>query len=1390
MVCAAVWLNVSLQTKHFHSGEQNLSKLDYPNKLSTYCGKRISIYLLCISFAFSIFASIGYAQPHIVFVVGENEYRSEVTMPALAQVLEEHYDFRTTVLIDDVLQGGEENSINGLDTLETADLLVLYLRFRQLPDDQLELLQNYIDRGGPILAFRTTTHAFAYEEEDERATKWNNFGARELGAPWIYHYGHEASTDATIVGDHSILAGVSPTFHVRSWTYHVRPNYPPKDAQILVQGRPVLPEGERGGDETVNPIAWTHTHTGGGRVFTTTMGHPEDFKVSDFRRLIVNGVYWCLESEAPRRYVPGWYMKTGQPWRDMDYGPFLSTAVAANADNLTYKGITIPLTPELTSGAVVFDTDLLRYSAGWIDGLIDFADVEFNGWHQSYPSIEGKLLWENRVGPGWAKDGSFEDTRSVPFGPLPRDWAHWKGLYLHGNNVILSYTVGKRTVLETPTLESGENGIAFARTFHLGPSTSSTLVRIATMTGGETSALPEFPRGTGVALCPPGTESGQPGSLLAALVDAPQGTQWETTQDEIRVRFPASNKAISTKILITPAVHDTLDLDTWREFVKTSPPVTDLTMLIKGGPQRWSEKLVTTGQTDIQRRIKLETLKIDEETATWHLQRDGYLPKLLSMDNLTPASGNAGSADQHIAVLLPSDKTTQTGITQGNKNDSALIGHWRFDEGNGSHTASGTSEESTITLDGVRWEDGRRDKCLVFDGDAEARFDQDFAFDFDANDLTFAAWIATENDGSIISEALEDPEWVPNGKTFFIRNGQLAFDVGWVGVVTSATGKGKSVVDGAWHHVGLTWRHQSGEVTLFLDGEIVGKGTLKPNDELEDDIWRLGFTAENFPEESPRFEGKLDEMHLYSRALSPDEMQTLYKRLQEPRLIAAALVEPIDGTKWVINSERVSLHLPAGTTATVLKWEGSEPNLSDFARLAANDGRDPSQPFAIDKIDWPAQNPWESWIRFGGFDFFPDGNRAALSTWNGDVWTVTGLNDTLDKLVWQRIATGLNQPLGLKIVNQQIYVLGRDQITRLVDLNADGEIDFYENFNNDVYNSEHFHEQCMDLQTDAAGNFYYMKSGRHALPAQHPHHGTLIKVSPDGKQSTVIAYGFRASNGLGISPGPIFYGTDQEGYWMPANRLNRITAPGKFYGNLLGWYPPDNPPTTYEPPLCWIAPFVDRSPATLVWIPTDTWEKMEDSILSVSYGTGKVYAVLQQQIGETIQGAVTEMGLEFPTGVMRGRFHPISGDLYLAGLFGWSSNKQEDTGFYRVRMTGAPLRTPKSFRAVKDGLIIDFYAPLEAKSTTNPENWRVQSWEYRWSKDYGSPQLKRSGEEGRDMHSVQSITLSEDGKTVFLKIPTLTPTMQFHVDIKGKFADSVPLNCYLHGTIHTLEEGP
>jgi hypothetical protein len=159
-------------------------------------------------------------------------------------------------------------------------------------------------------------------------------------------------------------------------------------------------------------------------------------------------------------------------------------------------------------------------------------------------------------------------------------------------------------------------------------------------------------------------------------------------------------------------------------------------------------------------------------------------------------------------------------------------------------------------------------------------------------------------------------------------------------------------------------------------------------------------------------------------------------------------------------------------------------------------GKEPGA-YAVDTLTAPERNPWNAWMRFGDVDFFPDG-RAAVSTWSGDVWIVSGIDDTLERLVWKRFATGLHQPLGVRIVDGDAFIAGRDQITRLRDLNGDGEADFYETFNNDILATYNYHEYVMGLETDADGNFYTCKGAPslaiEKTPPLTPHHGTILKT--------------------------------------------------------------------------------------------------------------------------------------------------------------------------------------------------------------------------------------------------------------------------------------------------------
>ena len=209
-------------------------------------------------------------------------------------------------------------------------------------------------------------------------------------------------------------------------------------------------------------------------------------------------------------------------------------------------------------------------------------------------------------------------------------------------------------------------------------------------------------------------------------------------------------------------------------------------------------------------------------------------------------------------------------------------------------------------------------------------------------------------------------------------------------------------------------------------------------------------------------------------------------------------------------------------------------------------------PYVVDTITAPETNPYDAWMRFSGFDFFKDGHRAAICTLSGDVWIVDGIDESLSHLTWKRFATGLFQPLGLKIVNDEIYVLGRDQITRLHDLNGDGEADFYENFNNDCQVSKGFHEFAHDLQVDSKGNFYYakgspVKAGGNGFETITDDAGCIMKVSPDGLKMEVSATGLRAPNGMSMGPHDEITVSDNQGTWVPACRISFVTK-GAFLG--------------------------------------------------------------------------------------------------------------------------------------------------------------------------------------------------------------------------------------------------
>jgi putative heme-binding domain-containing protein len=497
-----------------------------------------------------------------------------------------------------------------------------------------------------------------------------------------------------------------------------------------------------------------------------------------------------------------------------------------------------------------------------------------------------------------------------------------------------------------------------------------------------------------------------------------------------------------------------------------------------------------------------------------------------------------------------------------------------------------------------------------------------------------------------------------------------------------------------------------------------------------------------------------------------------------------AATTPVAVKLLLYDADKEELRAYAKTSAPPASLEpftqGGPRHWPEILKTAAIVGGD-SQAFAIDVLTHPANNPWNCQMRLTGFDFYPDGHSAAVCTWDGDVWRVEGIDTPARGLTWQRIGSGLFQALGLKIYKGQIYVGCRDQIAILHDLNGDGETDFYECFNNDHQVTDHFHEFAMGLQVDAEGNFYYAKGARHALPAIVPHHGTLLRVSKDGTRTDILATGFRAPNGVCLNPDGTFFLTDQEGHWTPKNRINRVTT-GGYYGNFWGYHDVTDPSDkAMKQPVCWITNAFDRSPSELLWVTSDVWGPLKGSLLNFSYGYGKVYIIPHEVVDGEFQGGMCALPLPpFPTGVMRGRFHPGNGQLYCCGMFAWAGDRTQPGGLYGVRYTGKPVYLPVGLHATKSGMRITFTGSLDPTSAGDPKNYGLKVWGLKRSAKYGSDHIDEKP------LPVTGARLSADGHTVTLDIADLRHTWCMEIKYAIRAADGESVGGAIHNTVHKL----
>ena len=438
-----------------------------------------------------------------------------------------------------------------------------------------------------------------------------------------------------------------------------------------------------------------------------------------------------------------------------------------------------------------------------------------------------------------------------------------------------------------------------------------------------------------------------------------------------------------------------------------------------------------------------------------------------------------------------------------------------------------------------------------------------------------------------------------------------------------------------------------------------------------------------------------------------------------------------------------------------------------------------SAAYVVDTLPVPYENDYNAWMRTTSLAFFPDG-RAAVTTYSGDVWIVSGIDHDLKKVTWSRFAAGLHEAFGCQIYDGKIYVGTRNGIVCLHDNNNDGEADYYEQFFKDPDFGYRYHGYNFDLVRDKDGYFYYSKNGQ---LTDIKGDGGCMKISPDGKSSELFATGFRSPNGMGQLPDSRLLFSDNQGGWVPAGKIS-IIEQGKWYGGAV---PKNSPqPKTFTKPFIWLPQEVDNSCGGQEWISDKRFGPYgAGSLFHTSFGKGKAMIVFMDEVGGKTQGAVWSFPNQFDSGIMRARTNPADGQVYVTGTRGWGTKAPKDGCLQRVRYTGLDVPVLTNVKARTGRIELSFNRPLP-EGSLDKTKFAAQQWNYLWSSTYGSKQysLKNPKVEQPDRIKVTKVSLSQDRTVLTVDIPELSVADQVRLvyQTPGQTTSEE-----IHLTIHALK---
>ena len=476
--------------------------------------------------------------------------------------------------------------------------------------------------------------------------------------------------------------------------------------------------------------------------------------------------------------------------------------------------------------------------------------------------------------------------------------------------------------------------------------------------------------------------------------------------------------------------------------------------------------------------------------------------------------------------------------------------------------------------------------------------------------------------------------------------------------------------------------------------------------------------------------------------------------------IAETFVESFQLTFWegeTSEAEAVKASIRSDETiAPLAEWTQGGPSnwperLTEPVTMAKDD-----RAYVVDRIGVPFDNPWGSMMLFSGIDFDEEGH-AYMTTLMGDVWKVSGLGEGMTEASWKRFATGLNQPFGIRLIDGLPYVMTRNSIVCLKDLNGDDEADYYEDHYNGFTYSPSAHTRGFGFTLDKDRTAYFVS-------------GSRAYKKPWNQPVELLASGLRNAMGVGGSEDGIFLVGPQEGVWTPSSAVLEI-GQGDYYGmgpNQLLNGEEKGIEEQLSPAMAYLPRGIDNSTGGFEFPVSERFGPLDGGIIGLSYGYGSWYQILRNDgyaDYNRAQGTIVPLAGEFRSGVVRGAIHPGDGQFYVAGTDGWGNYALDDGSLERVRYTGKPFLMLENVHAYENGIELQFSDPVSPDSASLAKNYFIQQWNYEYSPAYGSLEysVKQPSREGHDRVKVARAEVAPDGKSVFLEIPDLLPALQTHI---------------------------